>query len=166
MMALLSKLELIELPACRMIGIKVTNGGGENPVPALWEKCFRENTLQILEEHSPIMDYWIGWMGEHNSESDTFTYLAGMLLPVDTEAPPGFDYRDLPPCTVGNGYIEGSSTDGDVFFNAHQLTVSGITSQGYEPDYAYGWSAEAYATDLPFDAEEGTINYLCPCKRI
>lgn len=34
-----------------------------------------------------------------------------------------------------------------------------------EPDYSYGWSAEAYPKDLSFEATEGTINYICPCKK-
>ena len=47
-LAVLGKLEFIDLPAVRMIGKIVTNGGGENPVPELWEKCFRENTFDVL----------------------------------------------------------------------------------------------------------------------
>jgi AraC family transcriptional regulator len=40
-----------------------------------------------------------------------------------------------------------------------------MAQHGYEPDYSFGWSAEAYARDLSFDAEEGTINYFCPCRK-
>ena len=48
-MAVLCKTEIIELPATRMIGIKVVNGGGNNPVPELWEKCFKEKTFDVLD---------------------------------------------------------------------------------------------------------------------
>lgn len=164
-MAILGKLEMMELPAVRMIGKPVINGGGDNPVPALWEKCFEENTLEVLEKGSPVVDYYIGWMGEFNRETGTFTYIAGMLMPAGTKVPEGFDYRDLRPCLIGNGYINGSFANGEVFCHSHDLTVGGILEHGYEPDYSYGWSAEAYDRSLSFDAEEGTINYLCPCKK-
>lgn len=164
-MAVLGNIEFINLPAVRMIGIKVLNGGGENPVPALWAKCFKENTFQVLEQHVPVVDYWIGWMGEYSPETGKFTYIAGMLMPAGTLVPVGFDYRDLPTCLVGNGFINGDFANGDVYAHSHDLTVGGLTQNGYEPDYSYGWSAEAYAKDLSFDAEEGTINYFCPCKK-
>ena len=86
--AVLGKIEFFELPVFRMIGKMVVNGGGENPVPALWKKCFEEDTFGVLENKTLVVDY------------------------------------------------------------------------------SFGWSAEAYAKDLAFDAVEGTINYFCPCKRI
>jgi len=163
--AVLGKIEFIKLPAVRMIGKKVINGGGENPVPGLWQKCFEENTLDVLEYNMPVVEYYIGWMGEYDNETGKFTYIAGMLMPAGTPVPDGFDYRDLPPCLVGNGYINGDFANGDVFRHSHELTVGGIVENGYAPDYSYGWSAEAYAKDLSFEAEEGTINYFCPCKK-
>ncbi len=164
--AVLGKIEFFELPAVRMIGKMVVNGGGENPVPALWKKCFEEDTFGVLENKTPVVDYYVGWMGEYCQETGTFTYIAGMLMPAGTPVPEGFDYRDLSGCMVGNGYINGDFANGDVFCHSHDLTVSGIGENGYEPDYSFGWSAEAYSKDLAFDAEEGTINYFCPCKKM
>lgn len=161
-MAVLGKIELLNLPACRMIGIKVLNGGGENPVHALWEKCFGENTFKVLEAYAAVIDYWIGWMGEYDPQTTRFTYIAGLLLPAGTPVPDGFDFRDLPACVVGNGFI---NVDFD-YSRSHDLTVRGISENGYAPDYSCGWSAEAYARDLSFKAEEGTINYFCPCKKV
>ncbi|WP_058300835.1 AraC family transcriptional regulator [Gorillibacterium timonense] len=166
--AMLGKIEFLDLPAVRMIGRKVINGAGENPdnpVPALWAKCFEEQAFETLERCSPVVDYYVGWMGEYDPETNTFTYLAGMLLPAGSEAPEGFDYRDLAPCLVGDGYINGSFANGEVFCHAHELTVGGIIENGYEPDYSKGWSAEVYPKDLSFEAEEGTIHYFCPCQK-
>jgi AraC family transcriptional regulator len=165
-MAVLGHIEFVKLPEVRMIGIKVINGGGKNPVPALWDKCFRENAFHVLDLTKPIVDYWVGWMGEYNQDNGTWTYIAGLMMPFGTPVPEGFDYRDLQQCTIGNGYINGNFANGDVFRHSHELTVDGIIKNGYEPDYSYGWSAEAYAKDLSFDAEEGTINYFCPCKEV
>jgi AraC family transcriptional regulator len=66
---------------------------------------------------------------------------------------------------IGVGTINGSFANGEVFEHSHELTVEGICKASYEPDYSYGWSAEAYPKDLSFEATEGTINYICPCKR-
>lgn len=164
-MATLSKVDFVELPAARVIGIKVVNGGGHNPVPALWKQIFSQNTLDILRPEQAILDLFIGWMGEYNSENGTFTYIAGYLLPCKAEVPDGFSYRDIPACQIGLGTINGNFADGEVFAHSHEMTVEGIYKAGYEPDYSYGWSAEAYPKDLSFEATEGTINYICPCKK-
>lgn len=163
--AVLGRLEFIELPAVRMIGIPVINGGGENPVPELWKKCFAEGTFRALEIRKAVVPYSVGWMGEYDAATGKFTYIAGYMMPAGAPVPEGFGHRDLSPCTIGNGYINGSFANGDVFAHSHELTVGGITQNGYEPDYSYGWSAEAYANDLAFEAEEGTVNYFCPCRK-
>jgi AraC family transcriptional regulator len=164
--AVLGKIEFLELPAVRMIGKMVINGGDENPVPALWEKCYGEKIFEVLEGTPSVVDYDIGWMGEYNGETGKFTYIAGKLMPAGTPVPLGFEYRDIPSCLIANGYINGDFANGDVFRHSHDLTVGGIIENGYEPDYSYGWSAEVYAKDLSFEAEEGTINYFCPCKKV
>lgn len=167
-MAILGKIEFFNLPPVRIIGKEVINDSlsenGDNPVPSLWEKCFNEGLLKVLEPLSPEMDYYIGWMGEYNNETGAFAYIAGYFMPANTPVPDGFQYRDLSACTVGMGWINGSFENGEVFAHSHDLTVGGINENGYIPDYSQGWSAEVYAKDLSFDATEGTINYICPCK--
>ena len=162
-MAVLGKMEFFNLPPVRMIGIEVTHGYDcGNPVPELWENCFKQSTLKILETLSPELNYYIGWMGDYDNKTKRFSYIAGYFMPVNTPVPEGFQYRDLSACRVGMGYINGSFDD--VFPRLHDLTVGGIQANGYEPDYTQNWSAEVYATDLSFEANEGTINYICPCK--
>lgn len=164
-MAILGKVDFIEIPAARMIGIEVINGGGNNPVPALWEQIFRQNKLDILHSEQALLDLFIGWMGEYNHGNGTFTYIAGYLMPGGSKVPTGFSYRDIPACQIGLGTINGNFADGEVHAHSHAMTVEGICKAGYEPDYSYGWSAEAYPKDLSFEATEGTIHYICPCKK-
>ncbi|MDR0272493.1 MAG: hypothetical protein LBI27_04165 [Clostridiales bacterium] len=104
-----------------IIGKEATHGN-ENPVPELWERCFKYGTLKVLEALSPEMEYYIGWMGDYNG-------------------------KNL-----------------DVFPRLHDLTIEGIEANGYVPDYSHGWSAEVYPKNLSFEATEGTVNYICPCK--
>ena len=132
-----------------------------NPVPELWEKCFREGTLAVLTTLSPVMDHSIGWMGEYDGSTGHFTYIAGYFMPAGTPVPDGLQYRDLSACTIGMGYITGGLSI-DLFPRLHEMTVSGIEASGYTPDYSQGWSAEAYLEVL---AAEGTVNYICPAKK-
>ena len=160
-MAILGKMEFFNLPPTRLIGIEVEHGKGDNPVPELCEKCFRENSLKVLETHKPEMEYYIGWMGDYDSTTGQFAYIAGYFMPVGTPVPEGFSYRDLSACMVGMGYINGNFED--VFPRLHDITISGIQENGYSPDYSQGWSAEVYPKGLSFNADEGTVNYICPC---
>ena len=68
-------------------------------------------------------------------------------------------------CDIAQSYIKGTFSDGDVFVNAHNLTVKGIETNNFEPDYSFGWSAEIYPNELDFNAVEGTISYLLPYKK-
>jgi AraC family transcriptional regulator len=156
--------DFIELPAARMIGMEVVNGGGNNPVPALWESIFSQNKLAALNPGQALLDLYVGWMGEYKPADQTFTYIAGYMMPAGTLVPDGFAYRDIAACRIGLGTINGGFANGDVFAHSHNMTVEGITKAGCEPDYAFGWSAEAYPRDLSFQATEGTIHYICPCK--
>ncbi|AOT72302.1 GyrI-like domain-containing protein [Geosporobacter ferrireducens] len=164
-MEILGNIDFVELPASRIVGIEVVNGGGDNPVPALWEQIFSQNKLNVLHSEQALLDLFIGWMGEYNPENGTFTYIAGYLMPSGNKVPDGFSYRDIPVCQIGLGTINGSFANGEVFAHSHEMTIEGIRKAGYEPDYSYGWSAEAYPKDLSFEAIEGTINYICPCKK-
>ena len=145
-MATLGKMEFFNLPPLRMIGKEVPHGYDcGNPVPELWEKCFREETLKILETLSPEIDYYIGWMGDYNNETKRFAYIAGYFMLASAPVPEGFQYRDLPACMVGMSYINGSFDN--VFPRLRDLTVEGIQAHGYSPDYSQGWSAEVYPKD-------------------
>lgn len=160
-MAELVKIEFIELPAARMIGKEVIFEKDNNPVPELWKSCFQSGAFQSLDKYTPVIDYYIGWMGEFDNKMECFTYIAGYLMPASTPVPDGFQYRDLQACKVGMGYIHGSFEN--VFSSLHELTIDGIKTNNYAPDYSQGWSAEVYAKDLNYESSEGTVNYICPC---
>ena len=160
----LRKTTVIAIPDAKIVGLEVINGGGQNPVPSLWAKIFREKLLEELAGEQAILDMYVGWMGEYDQQNDTFRYIAGRLMPIEYSVPDGFDHRSVSSCQAGLSRINGSFKDGEIFKQAHALTVQGICEMGYTPDYSYGWSAEAYPLELSFDAESGTIHYICPCN--
>lgn len=63
-MAVLEKLEFMELPASRIIGVEIISGGGYNSVPALWEQIIGQNKLDVLDSKQALLDMHIGWMSE------------------------------------------------------------------------------------------------------
>ena len=164
-MANLVNTRIITIPDAVLVGYEVINGGGQNPVPALWEKIFQEDLFDEIAVEQSILDLYIGWMGEYLKDKDTFTYIAGLLMPIGYSIPENFSYRRITSCQIGLGTINGSFKDEEVFEQAHNMTVKSIYEMGYMPDYSFGWSAEAYPKDLSFDAKNGTINYICPCKK-
>jgi AraC family transcriptional regulator len=166
-MAKLEKIEFFKMPNVRIIGFEVTNSlreGDENPVPALWEKIFSDGTIEKLKKLPlAIEDCTIGWMGDVDGHN--FKYIAGVIAVENTSVPEGMQYRDLSECDIAKGFIYGNLNNGDVYMNAHNLTVEGIKSKQFDVDNSYGWSAEIYPNDLNFDAGEGTICYFCPYKK-
>lgn len=167
-MAYLEKIEFISLPQVRIIGREVScslSPEAENPVPALWEASFGEGTMDMLKTLPlAVPDCTIGWMGDVKGQN--YQYIAGVIAREGASVPPGFQYRDLPACDVAKAYIHGNLQNGDVYVNAHTLTLEGIAANQRQEDYSFGWSAEIYPDGLDFEAQEGTLCYYQPCKKV
>ena len=166
-MAVLEKIEFIEIPNVRIIGCEVKcslKDGTENAGHILWDRIWYDGTIEMLKKLPlAINHYTIGWMGEAKDQS--YTYIAGVIAVENTPVPEGIQYRDLIGCNIAKGFIKGAFSNGDVFINAHNLTVNGIETNNFMPDYSIGWSAEIYPNDLDFNSTEGTISYLLPYKK-
>ena len=166
-MAKLEKIEFIKIPNVRIIGREVAHSmaeNEENPIPSLWSQMFNDGTVDMLKKLPlAILDCTIGWMGD--TEGQTFKYIAGVICESNTPVPEGMQYRDLLACDVAKGYIYGNLQNGEVYFNAYNLTVDGIIVNNLKPDDSYGWSAEVYPDDLNFDESEGIICYFQPYKK-
>lgn len=135
-MANLVNTRIITIPDAVLVGYEVINGGGQNPVPALWEKIFQEDLFDKIAVEQSILDLYIGWMGEYLKDKDTFTYIAGLLMPIGYSIPENFSYRRITSCQIGLGTINGSFKDEEVFEQAHNMTVKSIYEMGYMPDYS------------------------------
>lgn len=140
----LVNLQVKELPRMYVVGraIRVKMDMEENPIPALWDRCFAEGTfetLEALEDYHLDKDY-VGWLGDWSE--DSFVYICGMLMKPEVPVPEGFDWRELAPAKAGVGWIKGRVPE--VLFHAHDLTLEALLEAGYEPDHGAGWSMELY----------------------
>ncbi len=164
--------EVQNFKAVRIIGKEVIVGK-KNPVPELWKKMLNDGTnefLQSMPERVSTIGDTIGWMGEYNSQTKEFTYIAGIFVKPDTIVPNGFSHRDIPNCLMGIGWIQGNTSHLEK--GAHIKTEKIMRGNGYEPDYSIvGISMEYYSFDKYANIKEDgnntfTFGYYLPCKKI
>lgn len=167
-MARLEKIEFFDLPNVRIIGLETgcsLDPAAGNPIPAFWDKAIADGVLDKLKSLRPLAlpDCTVGWMGDVQGQE--YRYLLGVVAPEGAPVPEGMQFRDLPACPVAKGYLFGNLQNGDVYNNAHALTLEGIAANGYSYDYSFGWSAEVYPNSLDYAAEEGTFCYVQPYQK-
>jgi len=140
-MAELIEFFIKDLPKLRVvgktIGVDWQKIGENNPIPAFWDKCFKDGTFAKIEEnpdriHDPS---YVGYMTMNS-------YTCGMLVQPDFPVPKGYQFNDLEPVKVAIGWIKGQ--DKDVFMNAHSLTDKALRTMGYIFNEKSGWSMELY----------------------
>lgn len=167
-MAKLEKMEFFDLPKVRIIGLETIcsmDPAAENQIPAFWDKAIANGTLDKLKALRPLAvpDCTVGWMGDVQGQE--YRYLLGVVAQEGTPVPAGMQYRDLPACPVAKSTIFGNLQNGDVYFNAHELTLEGIAANGFQYDYSFGWSAEVYPNGVDYAAEEGIFCYFQPYQK-
>ncbi|MBN1624204.1 MAG: GyrI-like domain-containing protein [Clostridia bacterium] len=140
-MAELIKVYFEDLPELKVIGKTIgvdwQKIGEYNPIPAFWEKCFKEDVFKKLEE----LDSWIhdpSYVGYMTMNS----YTCGMLMKSDCAVPNGFTFDVIKPTKVVIGWIKGEEKD--VFMNAHNLTDTVMKKEGFVYNKESGWSMELY----------------------
>lgn len=137
-----NKIEIVLLPASRIIGKEIRNGGKlGNTAPKLWDDIYASEEVKILESLPQIVSKDLfGWTMEYDPDTKTFIYMVCALTRADTIVPEGFTYRDIPKilCAVG---LYGE--------NVNQ-TLNKLSLLGYESNWSCegcGWNAELYFND-------------------
>lgn len=105
------ELELFQMPDVRVIGKAITSkcNGEENPIPAFWSKYFDDGWNKVIDSLPRVIpNTMVGWTGNYIAETDSFTYIVGVVTPAGTLVPVGCDYRDLPASTVAKGILNES----------------------------------------------------------
>lgn len=170
-MASLVKIDFTDFGPMRVIGkeIKVNLGEGINPIPQFWERCFEDGTFQILESmaNEVAIPAYIGWEGEYDPDSKTFTYIVGMFMNSNTNVPEGFTFRDLPESKMAIAWIKGEEPE--IYMQATELTMRAMEENGYVYDYTKGYMVEVYTEEhfvAPMNRGEKEIilDFYVPCK--
>ena len=134
-----NEVEIVMLPASRIIGREIRNGGKlGNTAPQLWDEIYKSKEHEILESLPQIVSKDLfGWTMEYDPDTKTFVYMVCALSKAGTEVPEGFTYRDIPEsvCAVG---LYGESVN---------QTIKRVSVMGYEVNWSaegLGWNAELY----------------------
>ncbi len=176
-MSKLIGLDIRAFPATRVIGKQVICGLGEdaeNPGPALWDSMMKDGSLEFLmdlpQRATPDKNN-VGWMGEYDPTSNTYTYIAGILAESGAPVPSGFIYRDIPACLMAIATIQGTDADHDVYIGAHDHLAKAIEERGYEYDPSAGGFEMEYHSHTRFTipamngAEFVELDFYSPCRK-
>ncbi|MBW6515048.1 MAG: effector binding domain-containing protein [Candidatus Cloacimonetes bacterium] len=154
MQAELTAFKVIEIKKCKIIGKSIrcsVRKGQENPIPAFWDKCFSDGTIDGLEKRSDLLyqDVLIGWCGDYNPENHFFTYLIGVFVESSTEVPENLTAIEIATTKYAAATIEGQEPD--IYMMAHDLTFKMIEEKGleYNPDrgFEFEWYDERFCQD-------------------
>lgn len=179
-MAILKKIEFSPFGPYKIIGKEIrTKIENFNPIfpskyetiPSLWKQCFSDGTFDVLinmTEYCPseTPHGYEGYMRDFCEKDGTFTYLAGFFMKANTPVPDGFSFYEVPACTIAKAWIEGE--EGDIYPNAHSLTVEAINQSGYAVDWENYFSCEVY-TDTRFNFPKNNgeknliLDFYIPC---
>ncbi len=165
-------------PASRLIGKQVSmtmNPVPDNAASALWQNMWKDGSMEFLKKLPCLSTEdpdTIGWMGDYNWKSNTFVYIAGVLVKEGAEVPEGFVYRDLPECDMGIAWIQGREENADLFSGAHDKFEQAMKANGYEYDYSAGayemeyYSFKRFGVPRFIGEKLLILDYYCPCKKI
>jgi predicted transcriptional regulator YdeE len=176
-MSTLIEMTIRPFPATRLVGKQVVCGlsaEAENLGPVLWESMMQDGTLDFLKQlpqrATPEADT-VGWMGEYDPASNTFTYIAGILANPGALVPEGCTHRDLPACHMAVASIRGTDANHDVYAGAHDHAARVMQEYGYEPDPEAGGFEMEYYSDTRFNLplsrgdEFVILDYCVPCRK-
>lgn len=141
----------------KVIGKSIRCGGNETATPPeLWNACDEQGIINILcGSPRVIPNHMLGWTGDCPADGDgSYSYMVGVLVPMNTPVPDGLEVRILPDTIVGKG----------LFGKDMNASIEDMAALGYEPNYSdVGWNAELYIGGEPSD---DSWSWLIPVKLI
>lgn len=129
------------------IRFKAGNPDG-NPIPAFWQQCFEDGTMDTLRMLPNQMHPWVrvGWIGNFNPADKTLSYIAGILTKDTTDTPCEMVSIHIPNVRFAVGTIKG--TEPEIFYKAPELTLAEIEKNGLQLDsanaYKIAWCGEDF----------------------
>jgi predicted transcriptional regulator YdeE len=123
-------------PALRLIGKRYTDADrGENGMFDLcWDTFHQNGWFDLLRKSNPSKDVEsseLGLMTIKATDHSDFSYWIGILFPVETKVPNGFDYLDLPESDIGMTHIYGSDENGEIYgHDSHTAAYNKLCEAG------------------------------------
>jgi len=159
----------------KSVRVKVDVGLGDRTIEDLWASMANDgslDTLLALPERLAQTPDIVGWMGDFQPGDDAYTYLAGVLVQPDTTVLDGFVSREIAPCDMAIGWIQGTEGNegGDMMANASGQVTRAMKENGYEYDGSNGlFELEYYSYERfrgPVErGEKAILDFYSPCKK-
>ncbi|WDV44709.1 hypothetical protein PV797_14440 [Clostridiaceae bacterium M8S5] len=151
----INEVVVYQMPQLKLIGKEMRSGGVlGNRAPELWQISIDDGSLDVIKQLPRIIpDAILGWTGNYTKEDETYSYIVGALVPMNTIVPKGFAFRIIPETLVAKGiYDQGFSM------------VEVYKKMGYTQNYElYGWNAELY---FETDHDKTKWTNITPVKKI
>ena len=166
-------------PGARVLGksvrVKVDVGLDDRTIQDLWASMANDGSLDIvlaLPERLAQTPDTVGWMGDFQPGDDAYTYLAGVLVQPNTTVPDGFVSREIAPCDMAIGWIQGTEGNegGDMMANASEHVAKAMKENGYEYDGSNGFfELECYSYERfrgpEKRGEKVVLDFHSPCRK-
>ena len=122
------------LPSLRLIGKcykdsdRVDGGFG-----AKWGEWFRNNWFGEIEKLGVLPENGDAYLGVMRCINNSFEYWIGMFFPIETPAPTGYSYVDIPEGDIATCWIYGKENNGELYgLEPHNMCMDKIASQGWD----------------------------------
>jgi|GEM_PF-924912 len=155
MVANINEVEIFEMPPMKLIGRETRLGGRggflKDKDKELWADILNDGSFETIKNlPSIIPGAFMAWTGNYTDEDETFSYIIGTFVPIDTPLPRGFTARLLPETLVAKGIYGQEYSMTDIY-----------KSWGYTQNYElFGWNAE-----LIFDDDPDEHDWLHFCEQ-
>jgi predicted transcriptional regulator YdeE len=166
MSASLTNFKLVDLPAIHVVGKEIRCQMGfptGNPIPALWEQCFKDGTMTALE-HLPgrlFTDAYVGWMGQFDPRDNSFSYVVGIVTDANAATPAELTAVAVPAARFAVATVTGDEPD--IYMQAHDLLDGEVKARHLAYNQHMGCSIEWYDERFqPQNKGAVTIDYYEP----
>jgi len=171
MNAKLIKFEIKEMPVLCVVGKQITAKMSEietnNPIPAFWKECFKENMFENIRTELKEYIYdpsFVGFM--QMTSPGEFIYICGILMKPGCPVSQGCILHNIDSYTAGIGWIQGKEPD--IYMLEHTATEKAANEAGFEYDSKLDFSIEFYNCSRynePNSTGDVIIDYYIPVKK-
>ena len=123
------------LPALRLIGKRYTDKDRDSrgSFGSKWGEWFQNGWFDEIEKLGVLPENGDAYLGAMRHVNGNFEYWIGMFFPVETAAPEGFDYVDIPEGDIATCYIYSREESGELYgLEVHNACMRKIAEKGWK----------------------------------
>ena len=121
------------MPSLRFIGKRYTDSDRQDgSFGAKWREWFGNGYFDVIEKLGASPKNGDSYLGAMRVLGGEFEYWIGMLFPIDTQAPEGFESADIASMDIATCWLYGKEKNGELFgLEVHEKCVEEMAKQGF-----------------------------------